>query len=168
MVEALFNVDWREIFVPVHSVAEMMVRGTLMYLILFGLLRLILKRQAGGLGITDLLVVVLIADAAQNGMAKEYRSITEGAVLVGTIIFWDYALDRLAYRFPAFERLARPPALLLVKDGNILRRNMRRELITTEELMSHLREQGVEKIEDVRSAHMESDGHVSVIKREAA
>src|SRR5215207_10900140 len=88
----VFSVAWRDLVVPTHSVAEMVVRGTIMYLALFVLLRVILKRQSSGLGVTDLLVVVLIADAAQNGMAKEYRSVTEGVVLVATIIGWDYAL----------------------------------------------------------------------------
>jgi len=106
----LFDVGWRELVVPTHSVAEMMVRGTIMYIALFVLLRVILKRQSGALGVTDLLVVVLIADAAQNGMAKEYRSVTEGVVLVATIIGWDYALDWLGYRVPAFQRLVRSAA----------------------------------------------------------
>ena len=113
---------------------------------------------------TDLLVVVLIADAAQNGMAKEYRSVTEGVVLVATIIGWDYALDWLGYRIPAFQRLVRPAPLTLVRDGKLLRQNMRRELITTEELMAHLREQGLASLKDVRSATMEADGRISVIK----
>ena len=168
MPNAWMEVDWRAVFVPAHSLAEMVVRGTLMYLILFGLLRFILKRQAGGLAITDLLVIVLIADAAQNAMAAEYRSVTEGVVLVATIIVWDYALDWLGYRFPAFQRLVRRPALVLVQDGKLNRRNMRNELITIEELMSHLREQGVEDLSAVQSAHMEPDGHISVIKRKAA
>lgn len=93
------------------------------------------------IGIADLLVVVLIADAAQNAMASEYKSITEGAILVLTIIFWNYAVDWLGFRFPALQRLTRPP-LLLIKDGEMLFRNMRQEMITTEELNSQLRQQG--------------------------
>jgi uncharacterized membrane protein YcaP (DUF421 family) len=112
MSSVLFNVGWRELVVPTHSVAEIVVRGTIMYIALF-VLRVILKRQSGALGVTDLLVVVLIADAAQNGMAKEYRSVTEGVVLVATIIGWDYALDWLGYRIPAFQRLVRPAPLAL-------------------------------------------------------
>jgi uncharacterized membrane protein YcaP (DUF421 family) len=51
------------------------------------------------MGITDLLVIVLIADAAQNGMAGEYRSLTDGLLLVATIVAWSYALNWLAFRF---------------------------------------------------------------------
>jgi uncharacterized membrane protein YcaP (DUF421 family) len=129
----------------------MIVRGTIMYLALFVLLRVMLKRQSSGVGVTDLLVVVFIADAAQNGMAKEYRSVTEGIVLVATIIGWDYVLDWLGHRFPAFQRLVRPAPLTLVRHGRLLRDNMRRELVTKEELMSQLREQGVDSIQAVRT-----------------
>ena len=68
---------------------------------LFLILRFLLKRQSGVIGIADLLVVVLIVDAAQNAMASEYKSITESAILVLTIVFWNYAVDWLGFRFPA-------------------------------------------------------------------
>jgi len=63
---------------------------------LFFLLRL-LRREGGQIGIADVLVVVLVADASQNAMASDYKSITEGIVLVATIAFWDYFLDWLGY-----------------------------------------------------------------------
>ena len=162
---ALLQIDWDAVFVPTVSLAEIVLRGTLVYLLLFFVLR-VLRRQAGALGISDLLVVVLIADAAQNAMSSEYKSVTEGAVLVGTIVAWDYSLDWLGYRFPAFGRLLRPAPLPLVKDGRPLRQNMRRELISMDELMSQLREQGVESLSEVKRCYLEGDGQVSVIKQE--
>lgn len=163
---ALFEIDWKAVFVPEVSLAEIFVRGTLVYLLLFFILRF-LRRQAGALGISDLLVVVLIADAAQNGMAGDYKSVTEGAALVGTIAAWDFFLDWLGYRFPALGRLLRPAPLALVEDGRVNRRNLRHELISMDELMSQLREQGVEDVAEVKLCHLEGDGHVSVIKKDS-
>lgn len=151
---------------PTVSLAEVVLRGTSVYLLLFFVLR-VLRREAGAIGISDLLVVVLIADAAQNAMSSEYKSITEGAVLVGTIVAWDYSLDWLGYRFPAFGRLLRPAPLPLVKDGRALRQNMRKEMVSMDELMSQLREQGVEHLSEVKKCYLEGDGHVSVIRRES-
>ena len=71
-----------------------------MYLGLFVILRFMARRQAGQFGPADLLVIVLIADAAQNGLGKEYQSVTEGLVLVMTIVAWEFLLDWLAYRYP--------------------------------------------------------------------
>ena len=124
-----------------------------------------LRREAGAISISDLLVVVLIADAAQNAMASEYKSITEGIVLVTTIVFWDYFLDWLGYRFPLLRPLIRPAPLLLIKDGHIQRRNLRQEMITEEELIEELREQGVESVEEVKKSYLEGDGRISVITK---
>lgn len=160
------DVDWGKIFLPNTPLIEIFVRGSLTYIILFVLLRSILKRVAGTVGMADLLMVVLIADAAQNALADDYTSITDGVILVATIVFWNYALDWLGFRFPRFQRWFRPPPLPLVREGQILHRNMRKELITEDELMSQLREQGVDNVRDVKVAHMEGDGRISVICRD--
>jgi uncharacterized membrane protein YcaP (DUF421 family) len=161
----LLHVDWKSAFVPTMSVAEIFIRGTIIYLLLFAFMRF-LRREVGGIGIADLLVVVIIADAAQNAMAGEYKSITEGVLLILTIGFWDYTLDRLGFASPRFQRLLRPPPLLLIKDGRMQRRNMKQEMITEEELMSQLREHGIEHVAEVKLSYLEGDGHISIIERE--
>ena len=162
-MDAIFTVNWQEIFIPNVSIAETIIRGSLVYLFLFFLLRVVLKREAGNVGVTDLLVVVLLADASQNAMAVDYKSITNCIILVTTIIAWSYILNWFGYRFPRFQRFINPPALTLVKNGRILYRNMRKELITEDELMSQLRQQGISSVSDVKAAYMEGDGHISVI-----
>jgi uncharacterized membrane protein YcaP (DUF421 family) len=158
------NQAWHDVFVPTHSVLEMFVRGSIMYLFIFALLRFVLKRQTGGLSTPDILLIVLLADAAQNGMANEYKSVTEGIIVVCTIVFWNFAIDWVEFHFPAMERILRPPPLLLVKDGNVLRRHLRQELVTMDELMSRLREEGVTDPKEVKQAYMEPDGNISVEK----
>ena len=86
-------VDWQAVLLPHTPLLEIFVRGSLTYLGLFLLLRVLLKREAGSLGITDTLLVVMLADAAQNGMADDYRSVTDGLVLVATLIFWNVLLN---------------------------------------------------------------------------
>jgi uncharacterized membrane protein YcaP (DUF421 family) len=108
---------------------------------------------------------VLIADAAQNAMGSEYRSVTEGVLLVLTIVGWDYALDWAEYRFPRLRSLTRPSPLLLVRNGRLLRRNMRTEMITEEELLAELRKDGIDDPAQVARAHMEGDGKISVVKK---
>jgi uncharacterized membrane protein YcaP (DUF421 family) len=159
-------IKWQDLFFPSVSVLELILRGSLVYLVVFALLRFVLKRVTGTLNIGDLLIIVLIADASQNAMSAGYTSVTDGFILVVTIIFWSYFLDWLAYHFPRFESVLHPPPLPLVRDGQMLARNMRRELITVDELMSHLREQGVTELKEVKSASMEGDGRISVVTHE--
>lgn len=158
-----FTVNWQELFVPSTSILELFIRGSIVYLLLFFVLRFIPTRQLGMLGITDLLVVILFAEAAQNAMATTYTSITEGVALVGTVIFWSYIINWLGYKFPQFQKFLNPPPLMLVKNGRLIERNLAKELITEEEIMSQLRQQGVELLKDVKLAYMEADGGISVI-----
>lgn len=162
----MFNaVDWNAIFVPRVPLVEIALRGTLVYLTLFLMIRVVLKRQAGAVSVTDLLVIVLIADAVQNAMAGEYRTVPEGILLAGVIVFWSFTLDWLGYRMPAIGRFLHPPPIELVRQGMMLRRNMQREFITPAELWSQLREQGVDSLREVKSARLEGDGHISVIRK---
>jgi uncharacterized membrane protein YcaP (DUF421 family) len=158
-------VHWADLFSLRTPPLEIFVRGTVTYFALFLMLRVLLKRESGTTGVTDLLVIVLIADAAQNAMSGQYTSITDGVLLVAVIMGWSFALDFIAYHVPAAARVIRPQPLLLVRNGRILHRNLRRELLTVDELRGQLREQGVENVSRIRSARMESDGQISVTTR---
>ena len=144
---------------------EIVLRGSAMYWFLFLLFRFVLRRDAGALGIGDILLLVLIADASQNAMSGGYQSVAEGVLLVTTIAGWSWALDMASFHFAAVRRFSEPAPLVLVRRGCLQRRNMRREFITTQELLASLREQGVDKLADVKVARMEADGQISVIRQ---
>lgn len=143
---------------------ELIVRGTCVYWFLFLLFRFILRRDAGSLALADILLIVLIADASQNGMAGEYKTLSEAFVLVGTIAFWNYLIDQLSIRYEGFARFAEPPVTPLVRHGRVLSENMRRQMVTMDELKAQLRESGLERIGDVKHAFLEADGHISIIR----
>jgi uncharacterized membrane protein YcaP (DUF421 family) len=153
--------DLFEVHVPL---AELMLRGTLVYWLLFLIFRFVLRRDVGAVGIADILLLVIVADAAQNAMSGGYDTFAEGAVLVLTIVAWNWLLDVLSFRFAIVRRFATPSRLTLVQRGVPQRRNMRREFITIEELLEKLREQGIEKLTDVKAAYLEGDGQISVIR----
>ena len=160
------SIDWHTLLVPQTSLLELVIRGSAMYLLLLAALRVLVRRHIGSLSLMDLLLMVLIADAAQNAMADEYRSITEGIVLCATLIGWNYLLDWLAYRSRFVQKMLEPSPLPVIRDGEFLRRNMRQEFITEDELRGQLREQGVVDLADVETACIESDGGVSIVKRD--
>jgi uncharacterized membrane protein YcaP (DUF421 family) len=160
--------DWSALFAfSVHPL-EMVLRGSAVYWFLFCLFRFVLRRDAGSVAIADIMLLVLIADAAQNAMAGGYQSLADGAVLVVTLAAWNYGLDAASYRFAAVRRVLEAPPLRLVADGHVIRANLRRELVTMQELHAALRQQGVEHLADVKSARMEADGRISVIRREGS
>lgn len=161
-METLFAIDWRSMFVPTESILEILIRGTVMYLAMYFLLRMF-RRQSGAVGIADLLVIVVIADAAQNGMAGDSKSITEALILISTIVLWDFFFDWLGFKSVVVGRILEPKPLLMIEDGKILNKNLEKEFMTEEELMSQLRQQGLENTDSVKRCYLESNGHFSVI-----
>ena len=156
--------DLAELFAVRMPVAEIIVRASAVYWFLFLIFRFVIRRDIGALGIADVLLLVILADAAQNAMAGGYQTITEGFILLGTIVGWNMLLDALAYRFRAVARFTTPRALLLVRHGHFMSATLRRERLTPDEVMARLREQGVAHLRQVRHAYLESDGQISVIR----
>ena len=166
MTGSLFDpVDWHALFVPGKPLLETFIRGTTVYLGLFVLMRFVFRRESGAARISMLLLIVLLADAIQNAMSGEYTSVTDGLLLVVTIMAWDYALDWLAARFPPVAELIHPRPLLLVRRGQLMRENMRQELVSEQELWTGLREHGVRELDEVEAAYMEGNGKLSVFRR---
>ena len=158
-------IDWSQIFGLSEPWLHAIVRGTIMYLALFVLFRVVIRRRVGAVGMSDILLVVIIADAAQSGLSGDTHSVTEALLVVGTIFFWNHVIDWLNYRVPALQGVLEPPPLLLIENGRVLRRNMRHEFVTMDELKAFLREKGVADPSQVEKAYLESDGEVSVIKK---
>lgn len=139
-----------------------------MYWFIFVALRIAGRRDLGSLGISSILLLVLIADAASNGMAANYQSVGEGMVLVATLFFWSIFVDRVSYFFPITRPLLSPDRICLVRNGTLQRRAMRREYITEAELMAELRLQGVNDLSEVWRAYIEETGEVSVLRKPEA
>ncbi len=161
----MVDIHWQDVFGLSMSPVEIIVRGTITYWFIFLLLRVVGRRDIGSIGMADLLVIVLIADAAQNSMAGDYKSVPDGLILIATLVFWSVFIDRVGYFSPTLRGWLEPRPLLIVKDGVMQRRAMRREYITVDELTSELRGHGIDDIQIVKRAFMEPDGTISVIKR---
>lgn len=155
--------NWADLFGITLSPLEIIVRGTVVYWSIFLVFRLVLRRDVGAVGMADVLLLVLIADASQNAMSADYTTITEGLILVGTLVFWNWLIDYLTWRSPRIGRLLEPAPLLLVRHGRILHRNLRREFLSVDDLKAKLRSKGIEDVAEVKKAYLESDGEVSVI-----
>jgi uncharacterized membrane protein YcaP (DUF421 family) len=160
--------DLAGIFAFTVSPLELVLRGSLMYWALFVVFRFVLRRDVGALGISDFLFVVILGDAAQNAMIGDATSVTDGLVLIATLVFWSYPLDMLSFHVPLIQRFTSPPRLCLVKDGKPLRRSMRREFITDEELNAKIRQEGLEDLSGVKRLYLEADGEMSLIRNEGA
>ena len=159
----LFPNSWVGVFALETPIFELIVRGTVLYFAILAFMRL-MPRIGGELAVMDLVFLLLIAEAAAHGMG-EYKTIGDAILMLATLIGWDYLLNFLSFRIPFFEKLVSGSPIQIVRDGRLMRRNMRREYLTEDELMAQLRRQGIEKIEDVKSAYIEGEGQLTVIPR---
>ncbi|MEI2415620.1 YetF domain-containing protein [Orrella sp. JC864] len=158
------DMDWQGIFGLQASPVEMFLRGSVAYCFIFVLLRLAGRRDIGSIGMADLLVLMLVADAAGNAMAGDSTSSTDGLIAVAAIVFWSVVIDRLGYFSPRLHRWLHPERVCLIKHGVLQRKGMRREYITCDELLAELHLQGLERFDQVKYAYMESDGKISILK----
>ncbi|HEY8401454.1 MAG TPA: YetF domain-containing protein [Cytophagaceae bacterium] len=158
----IWNIDFSKIFHLESSPAELVLRGSVLYIGILALLRILPRRTGGELETMDLVFVILIAEAATHSLG-DYTSITDSFIIILTIVGWNYMINIFSYYFPVVERIVSAPAIEIIRNGKLIRKNMRREYITELELLEHLRSKGIDRIEDVKSAFVESDGQISVI-----
>lgn len=161
----IFPDDWAPLFNLESPLLALLARGTLLYFGILVLMRCLPRRTGGELATMDLVLVLLISEAASNSFG-EFSSILDGLVLVIILMGWNFIINVASYRFRLIERLVSSPPTRVVRDGEMLRRNMRREYLTEEELMSSLRQQGIGDIRQVKAAFIEGEGNISVIRND--
>ena len=155
-----------EAFELTMPVWEVLARTSLVYLATVFLIRVVPKRRSGSISPNDMISLVLIGALAGDAVMGGSTSFADILLMIATVVGWGYFFDVLEYHFPLVHRLLREPETALIHDGQILRKNLRREFVTEEELMAALREEGIEDPSMVQSACLEADGRISVIKRE--
>lgn len=149
-------------FMPTESILEVVIRGSIMYLGMYFILRAF-RRQSGAIGMADLLVIVVIADAAQNGMAGETHSVTEALILITTIVLWDVLFDWLGFKSVMARKVLEPSPLLLIENGRFIDKHLKQEFLTEDDMRGVLREHGLESEATVKQCYLESSGHFSII-----
>ena len=154
--------DFASLFQLELPLTEHLFRGTVLYLGVFVLMRLIPRRASGELASMDLVFIILIAEAAAHGMG-EYKSVADALVLAAVFVAWNVALNLLSYWVPLIDRLLSAPPVQIVRNGRIIRKNLRREFITDNELHDSLREHGIDDLSKVKSAFVESNGTITAI-----
>ncbi len=157
-----FPEDWPTVFVPEAPIFELIVRGAFLYIAILALMRILPRRIGGELATMDLIFLLLIAEAAAHAMG-DYSSIADGMIVVITFVVCAYLVNALSYRVKFIERLVSSPPLQIVKNGKIIRRNLRAEFITEEELTTHLREQGIDDLSQVKAAYVEGEGKITAL-----
>jgi uncharacterized membrane protein YcaP (DUF421 family) len=146
------------------SVGEKLIRALIVYAFLLAALRLLGKRELAQQDTLDFLVLLLVANAVQNGIIGSDNSVT-GAIVGALALFAiNYTCKALAYRYPWADRAFEGSPSFLIRDGQVVPSTMRRELISRPELKAIARRQGYESLDEIGTAVLETDGSVTFLK----
>ena len=155
---------WHSIFHLGLSVSEKIVRSAVIYAFLLVMLRVLGKRELGQTNTLDLLVLLLVANAVQNGIIGNDNSVT-GAVIGALTLFGINRLaSHLVYRYPWWERLLEGTPTDLIRAGRVIDANLKSQEISRADLRATARRQGFADLGDVGTAILETNGTISMFR----
>jgi uncharacterized membrane protein YcaP (DUF421 family) len=151
----------------INELAMTALRATAIYVFLLVVVRLLGKRTVGAATAFDFMVALILSEVVDEPIYGDVP-LVQGLLVIAVVAGWHAVNSYLSYRSQRFDRLTGGEPTVLVEDGKIVRRAMRRERINEAELRSLLRVQGIEELADVKTATLEPDGVLSVIKTDEA
>ena len=156
----------RDLLVMQIPLVEKVLRSLAVYLFLVVALRLAGKRELAQLNTFDLVVLLLLSNTVQNAIIGNDDSLLGGLLGAAVLMIVNYALVRLGFRHPALARTLDGAPTVLVDNGRTLDANLRRYLISREELAAAVRRQGARELADVQAVVLEANGTLTVEQRD--
>lgn len=145
---------------------DIVLRATLMFFILYGLLRILGKRELSQMTPFELVTLIVMGDLIQQGVTHNDFSLTGATLAITTFVFWGLAMSWASYLSPRAEKLLEGEPRVVIRDGRLLAGNLRRDRLTRAEIETEMRLAGIARISDVAWAILETNGKISFIGRE--
>jgi uncharacterized membrane protein YcaP (DUF421 family) len=144
---------------------DLVLRAVVVFGFMLLLTRVIGKRELGSLQPFDLILLIILGDALQQGLTQDDYSLTGAVLVVGTIAVLQIGVSWITYRFPRARPILEGEPLIIVEDGKPIERNLRRERLTVEEIAEAARLEQIAHIADVQWAILETSGKISFIQK---
>jgi uncharacterized membrane protein YcaP (DUF421 family) len=144
---------------------DIALRATVLFLFIFLLTRVIGRRELSSLQPFDLILLIVLGDTIQQGLTQDDYSVTGSVIAVGAIAGLQVLTSWGAFRFPWLRRVLDGHPIVLVEDGHVIEKNLRRERLTMDDLTQQARASQVGSLEDVRWAIFEPSGSISFIPK---
>lgn len=144
---------------------DVVLRAVIIYLLVFGFTRALGRRELSSLQPFDFILLVVIGDLIQSGVTQNDLSVTGVFLVVCTIGVMQVFTSYLSFRFGRMRRILEGEPIVLVDNGKVIRRNMRRERLTIDDLAEKARMSEIESLNDIKWAVLETNGDISFIKQ---
>jgi uncharacterized membrane protein YcaP (DUF421 family) len=143
---------------------DLVLRAAFVFVLILAVTRAVGRRELSSMEPFDLILLVVIGDLVQQGVTQSDYSLTGATIVIATLALLTVATAYLSYRVRALRPLLEGEPVVLVADGEILDRNLRRQRVTREELRAEARQQGIGSVGDVRFAILETNGKISFLR----
>jgi uncharacterized membrane protein YcaP (DUF421 family) len=144
---------------------DIVLRGCVIFVFLYVLMRVIGRRELSSLEPFDLILLVVLGDAVQQGLTQDDYSLTGAILAIGTIAMLQLAVSFTNFKFPKLRSIIDGEPIVVVQDGKPIDKNLRRERVTLDDLAAAMRKQGIGSLDDVQWAVMETSGIISFLKK---
>jgi uncharacterized membrane protein YcaP (DUF421 family) len=145
---------------------DIVVRATVAFAFILLLTRIVGRRELSSLEPFDLILLVTIGDLVQQGVTQNDFSVTGMGLAVGTIAMLTVLVSYLPWRFKVLRPVLEGQPVILIEDGNVIERNLRRNRLTQEEIAAEARFQQIDSLEQIRWAVLETSGKISFIQKD--
>ena len=142
---------------------DLVLRAVVIFLIVFLVTRAVGRRELSTMEPFDLILLIITGDLMQQAVTQSDYSMTGALTVIATMALLTVALSYVSFKVPRLRPVLDGEPLVLVQDGEIIHRNLRRERITIDELLAEARQQQVASLEEVRFAVLETNGRISII-----
>jgi uncharacterized membrane protein YcaP (DUF421 family) len=145
---------------------DIVVRAIVLFSFMFLLTRIIGRRELSSLEPFDLILLIVLGDSIQQGLTQDDYSVTGAVIAVGTIAVLQVLTSYTSFKFPWARRVLDGDPIVLIQDGEVIERNLKRERLTIEELAEQARGQQIAALADVQWAVFEPSGSISFIPKQ--
>jgi uncharacterized membrane protein YcaP (DUF421 family) len=143
---------------------DIVLRAAVLYVVMVGLMRIVGRRELSSLSPSDLVLLIVLGDAIQQGLTQDDYSVTGAVVAVSTLAVLQVASSYVAYKWPRARTVIEGDPIVLVQDGKLIERNMARQRLSSADLAEEARTNGIGSLDDVKWAVLEPSGSVSFIQ----
>lgn len=145
---------------------DMVIRGVLLYAILWAVLRCTGRRTIAQITVFDFILLLVIGEATQNALLGEDFTLTNAAVIIITLMVTDDVCTSIRARSKRFERFMEGVPVRLMAHGQLLREPLMRERVDQDDIMQAARHaHGIARLDQIEEAYLEPSGGISVIPK---
>jgi uncharacterized membrane protein YcaP (DUF421 family) len=144
---------------------DIALRGIVLFLFVSFIMRIVGRRELSSLGAIDLVLLIVLGDSIQQGLTQDDYSVTGAMIAVSTIAVMQVALSYLGFRFRWLRPVLEGEPIVIVQDGRVIERNLRRDRITVDEVLEEARQQQIGSLDDVAWAVLEANGQISFLPK---